>query len=43
MQLNQFDEAKTTTWQNVNPFQTTMQEVFTKFGLDDNTASFTGV
>jgi len=40
--LNQFEEGKPTTWQNVNPYQTPMSEVFKKFGLDDNTAAFTG-
>ena len=39
-ELNHFDEEKPATWQNVNPFQTPMQEVFTKFGLDDNKSGY---
>jgi Rab GDP dissociation inhibitor len=41
-QLNDFDQDKPATWKEVNPYQTTMAQVYTKFGLDDNTADFTG-
>ena len=36
----EFDNPKT--WQGVDPKKTTMKEVFYKFGLDQNTADFTG-
>jgi len=39
LQLN-FDDPKT--FQGVDPEKTTMDEVFKKFGLDNNTADFTG-
>ncbi|XP_065648510.1 rab GDP dissociation inhibitor alpha [Hydra vulgaris] len=37
-----FDSSDPTTFQGVDPEKTTMQEVFKKFGLDQNTADFTG-
>lgn len=40
--VNDLDPENETTWQGINPKTTTMKEVFAKFSLDDNTASFTG-
>eukprot|EP00112_Aurelia_sp_Birch-Aquarium-sp1_P012639 Seg2658.5 transcript_id=Seg2658.5/GoldUCD/mRNA.D3Y31 product="Rab GDP dissociation inhibitor beta" protein_id=Seg2658.5/GoldUCD/D3Y31 len=37
-----FDENDTKTWQGIDPHKTTMEEVYKKFGLDSNTADFTG-
>ncbi|XP_031566609.1 rab GDP dissociation inhibitor alpha-like [Actinia tenebrosa] len=39
---NDFDPEDSKTWQGVDPKKTTMQEVYDKFGLDCNTADFTG-
>jgi Rab GDP dissociation inhibitor len=40
--VQQFDPENRDTWQGVDPVHTTMQEVYKKFDLDDNTADFTG-
>ena len=40
--MQQFDENKQETWQGLDPHNMTMQQVYTHFGLDDNTADFTG-
>ena len=40
--VNDFDLQNEATWQGIDPKKNTMQEVFTKFSLDDNTQSFTG-
>lgn len=40
--VQQFDEAKEDTWQGLDPHNNTMQQVYEKFGLDENTADFTG-
>jgi len=40
--VQQFDEDKKETWQGLDPHNMTMQQVYTHFGLDDNTADFTG-
>jgi len=40
--VQQFDENKQETWQGLDPHNMTMQQVYTHFGLDDNTADFTG-
>lgn len=37
-----FDENDQKTWQGTDPNKTTMSEVYKKFGLDSNTADFTG-
>jgi Rab GDP dissociation inhibitor len=37
-----FDPANSSTWEGLNPQTTTMQQVYEKFGLDENTADFTG-
>lgn len=42
MFVNDFEVDDPKTWQGIDPEKTTMQEVYTKFGLDANTASFTG-
>ena len=41
-QLHAFQLENQATWQGVDPNKTTMNEVYTKFGLDENTADFTG-
>lgn len=40
--VNDFDEEQSTTWKGIDPNTSTMADVFTKFNLDSNTASFTG-
>ena len=40
--VTNFDENDHKTWQGVDPHKTTMEEVYKKFGLDSNTADFTG-
>ncbi|EFO92618.1 hypothetical protein GCK72_012872 [Caenorhabditis remanei] len=40
--VQQFDENKPETWQGLDPHNQTMQQVYEKFGLDENTADFTG-
>lgn len=40
--VQNFNCTDSSTWDEMNPETVTMQEVFTKFGLDDNTADFTG-
>ncbi|EYB95064.1 hypothetical protein Y032_0164g3543 [Ancylostoma ceylanicum] len=37
-----FDRVNKDTWQGLDPDAHTMQQVYEKFGLDDNTADFTG-
>ena len=37
-----FDSKDEKTWQGLDPNSATMAEVYTKFGVDDNTAGFTG-
>ncbi|ETN78584.1 hypothetical protein NECAME_10245 [Necator americanus] len=37
-----FERANKDTWQGLDPDVHTMQQVYEKFGLDDNTADFTG-
>ncbi|KAL6739027.1 hypothetical protein Aduo_012520 [Ancylostoma duodenale] len=37
-----FDRVNKDTWQGLDPDTHTMQQVYEKFGLDDNTADFTG-
>lgn len=37
-----FDENDSKTWEGLDPNTTNMQQVYEKFGLDDNTADFTG-
>lgn len=37
-----FDRADKESWQGLDPDVHTMQQVYEKFGLDDNTADFTG-
>ena len=41
-QLHGFQFDNQATWQGVDPNKTTMNEVYSKFGLDENTADFTG-
>ncbi|GAU93206.1 hypothetical protein RvY_05179 [Ramazzottius varieornatus] len=38
----EFDENDPKTWKDVDPKRTTMNEVYQKYGLDQNTADFTG-
>lgn len=38
----EFDENNPKTWKDVDPKRTTMKEVYDKYGLDQNTADFTG-
>ncbi|GMR50803.1 hypothetical protein PMAYCL1PPCAC_20998, partial [Pristionchus mayeri] len=38
----QFDVNNKETWQGLDPHNSTMQQVYEKFGLDENTADFTG-
>ncbi|CAJ0959398.1 unnamed protein product, partial [Mesorhabditis belari] len=40
--VQQFDQNKPDTWQGLDPNVHTMQQVYEKFGLDENTADFTG-
>eukprot|EP00124_Ichthyophonus_hoferi_P000761 Ihof_evm3s31 gene=Ihof_evmTU3s31 len=40
--VQNFDESNKATWQELDPSKTTMNEVFKHFGLDSNTADFTG-
>lgn len=40
--IQKFDPKNSSTWNNLNPQTTTMQEVYNAFGLDENTADFTG-
>jgi Rab GDP dissociation inhibitor len=37
-----FDPKDPKTWEGMNPNETNMQQVYEKFGLDENTADFTG-
>uniref|UniRef100_A0A914KXR8 Rab GDP dissociation inhibitor n=1 Tax=Meloidogyne incognita TaxID=6306 RepID=A0A914KXR8_MELIC len=37
-----FDKNDSKTWEGMDPNNTIMQQVYEKFGLDDNTADFTG-
>jgi Rab GDP dissociation inhibitor len=37
-----FDKLKPDTWNGLDPETSTMQQVYDKFGLDENTADFTG-
>jgi Rab GDP dissociation inhibitor len=40
--VQNFDVNDRSTWGDVEPQSTTMQQVYEKFGLDENTADFTG-
>jgi Rab GDP dissociation inhibitor len=40
--VQNFDEKNPDTWQGLDPHSNTMQQVYEKFGLDENTADFTG-
>ena len=40
--VQDFDEQDPKTWKDVDPNVTTMAEVYTKFGLDENTSDFVG-
>ena len=40
--VQDFDENDPKTWKDTDPNKTTMQELYTKFGLDPNTSDFTG-
>jgi len=40
--VQDFQEQDPKTWKDVDPNRTTMQEVYEKFGLDKDTADFTG-
>jgi len=40
--VEEYDPTKPQTWKNIDCKKATMQEVFEKFGLDSNTADFTG-
>ncbi|KAK0408797.1 hypothetical protein QR680_004162 [Steinernema hermaphroditum] len=40
--VENFDAEKSDTWQGLDPHNNTMKQVYEKFGLDDNTADFTG-
>ncbi|CAJ0572566.1 unnamed protein product, partial [Mesorhabditis spiculigera] len=40
--VQQFDANNKETWQELDPNTNTMQQVYEKFGLDENTADFTG-
>ncbi len=39
--VHQFDPEDQKTWEGIDP-EKPMKEVYTKFSLDENTASFTG-
>jgi len=40
--IEEYDPANEKTWKNFNCKAQSMQELFDKFGLDANTADFTG-
>lgn len=40
--VQNFDANNSTTWEGLDPRNTSMQQVYEKFGLDENTADFTG-
>ncbi|XP_065051083.1 LOW QUALITY PROTEIN: rab GDP dissociation inhibitor beta-like [Rhopilema esculentum] len=40
--VTNFDESVEKTWQGLDPHKVSMDEVYKKFGLDSNTADFTG-
>lgn len=40
--VQMFDKADKGTWDGVDPEATSMDEVYKKFSLDDDTADFTG-
>ncbi|KAI6198301.1 Rab GDP dissociation inhibitor [Aphelenchoides fujianensis] len=40
--VQNFDPSNSTTWNELDPKSATMQQVYEKFGLDENTADFTG-
>ncbi|KAK0402929.1 hypothetical protein QR680_016619 [Steinernema hermaphroditum] len=40
--VENFDSANTQTWQGLDPHKNSMKQVYEKFGLDENTADFTG-
>lgn len=40
--VQDFDENDPKSWKDVDPHKTTMNEVYKKFGLDDNTSDFVG-
>ena len=40
--VNSFDEEDPKTWKEVDPKTTTTDEVYKKFGLDENTCDFVG-
>jgi Rab GDP dissociation inhibitor len=40
--VQNFDVNNKETWQGLDPHSNTMQQVYEKFGLDENTADFTG-
>jgi len=40
--VQEFDLENPSTWKDVDPHKTTMDEIFKKYSLDDNTADFVG-
>ena len=40
--VQDFDDANPTTWKDVDPHKTTMEELYKKHGLDENTCDFVG-
>jgi len=40
--VQELDVANPATWKDMDPTKTTMEEVYKKFGLDDNTSDFVG-
>lgn len=40
--VQEFNEDDPKTWKDVDPLKTNMSQVYEKFGLDKNTADFTG-
>lgn len=40
--VQDFDESDPKTWKDVDPKNTTMEEVYKKYGLDANTCDFVG-
>lgn len=40
--VQNFDLNNPATWDGTDPQKTTMQQIYEKFGLDENTADFTG-
>ncbi|XP_070557697.1 rab GDP dissociation inhibitor alpha-like [Ptychodera flava] len=42
MFINDFEEDNPKTWAGIDPQKSTMQDVYDKFGVDANTAAFTG-